>query len=157
MFKERKKVIQLCPTLCDPMECSLPDSSVHGIFQARVLEWGAIAQPLNGAIWFRDPFLPSPGTMLVVLYFFLLNLTYLICSLITFQFSSVQFISVTQSCLTLCDPMNCSMPGHPVHHQLPEFTKTHVHRVSDAIQPSYPLSSPSPPVPDPSQHQGLFQ
>ena len=57
-------------------------------------------------------------------------------------FSSVQFSSVTQSCPTLCDPMNCSTPGLPVHHQLPEFTQTHVHRVGDAIQPSHPLSSP---------------
>ena len=72
-------------------------------------------------------------------------------------FSSVQFSSVTQSCPTLCDPMNCSTPGLPVHHQLPEFIQTHVHRVSDAIQPSHPLSSPSPPAPNPSQHQGLFQ
>ena len=70
---------------------------------------------------------------------------------------SVQFSSVAQSCLTLCDPMNCSTPGLPVHHQLPEFTQTHIHRVSDAIQPSYPLSSPSPPAPNPSQHQSLFQ
>ena len=65
--------------------------------------------------------------------------------------------SVTQSCLTLCDPMNYSMPGLPVHHQLLDFTQTHVHRVGDAIQPSHPLSSPSPPAPNPSQHQGLFQ
>ena len=70
------------------------------------------------------------------------------------QFSSVQFISVTQSCLTLCDPMNRSTPGLPVHHQLPEFTQTHVHWVGDAIQLSHPLSSPSP-APNPSQHQGL--
>ena len=69
---------------------------------------------------------------------------------------SVQFSSVTQSCPTLCDPMNRSTPGLPVHHQLPEFTQTHVHRVGDAIQPSHPLSSPSP-APNPSQHQGLFQ
>ena len=69
---------------------------------------------------------------------------------------SVQFSSVAQSCPTLCDPMNCSTPGLPVHHQLPEFTQTHVHRVSDATQPSHPLSSPSP-APNPSQHQGLFQ
>ena len=62
------------------------------------------------------------------------------------QFSSVQLL---KSCLTLCDPMNCSMPGLPVHHQLPEFTQTHVHQVGDAIQPSYPLSSPSPPAPIP--------
>ena len=72
-------------------------------------------------------------------------------------FSSVQFSSVTQLCPTLCDPMNRSTPGLPVHHQLLEFTQTHVHRVSDAIQPSYPLSSPSPPAPNPSQHQSLFQ
>ena len=68
-----------------------------------------------------------------------------------------QFSSITQSCLTLCDPMNRSMPGLPIHHQLPEFTQTHAHRVGDAIQPSPPLSSPSPPAPNPSQHQGLFQ
>ena len=71
-------------------------------------------------------------------------------------FSSVQFSLVTQSCLTLCDPMNRSMPGLPVHHQLPELTQTHVHWVGDAIQPSHPLSSPSPPAPNPSQHQGFF-
>ena len=70
---------------------------------------------------------------------------------------SDQIRSVSQSCPTLCDPMNHSTPGPPVHHQLPEFTQTHVHRVSDAIQPSHPLSSPSPPAPNPSQHQSLFQ
>jgi len=70
---------------------------------------------------------------------------------------SFQFSSVAQSCPTLCDPMNRSTLGFPVHHQLPEFTQTHVHRVSDAIQPSHPLSSPSPLAPNPSQHQGLFQ
>ena len=68
--------------------------------------------------------------------------------------TSVQF---TQSCPTLCDPMNRSMTGLPVHQQLPEFTQIHAHRVGDAIQPSHPLSSPSPPAPNPSQHQGLFQ
>ena len=70
---------------------------------------------------------------------------------------SVQFSSVAQLCPTLCDPMNCSMPGLPVHHQLPEFPQTCVHRVSDAIQPSHPQSSPSSPAPNPSQHQSLFQ
>ena len=70
---------------------------------------------------------------------------------------SVQFSSVAQSCPTLCDPMNCSTPGLPVHHHLLEFTQIHVHRVGDAIQPSHPLSSPSPPAPNPSQHQSLFQ
>ena len=68
---------------------------------------------------------------------------------------SDQIRSVAQSCPTLCNPMNCSTPGLPVHHQLPEFTQTHVHRVCDAIQPSHPLSSPSPPAPNPSQHQSL--
>ena len=70
---------------------------------------------------------------------------------------SVQFSSVTQLCPTLWDPMNHSTPGLPVHHQLPEFTPTHVHRVSDAIQPSHPWSFPSPPARNPSQHQSLFQ
>ena len=70
---------------------------------------------------------------------------------------SVQFSSVAQSCLTLCDPVNHSTPGLPIHHHLPEFIQTQVHRVSDAIQPSHPRSSPSPPAPNPSQHQSLFQ
>ena len=87
------------------------------------------------------------------------------CSLIIYQLNhqgsphiaSVLFSSFAQLCPTFCDPMNCSTPGLPVHHQLPQFTQTHVHRVSDAIQPSHPLSSPSPPAPNPSQHQSLFQ
>ena len=70
---------------------------------------------------------------------------------------SVQFSSVTQSCPTLCNPMNCSTQGLPVHHQLSEFTQTQVHWVGDAIQPSHPLSSPSPPALNLSQHQGLFK
>ena len=69
------------------------------------------------------------------------------------QFSSVQMLSRVR----LCDPMNCITPGLPVHHQLPEFPQTHFHQVGDVIQPSRPLSSPSPPAPNPSQHQGLFQ
>ena len=77
---------------------------------------------------------------------------------LTFQKrTSLQFSSVAQSCPTLCDPMNCSTPGLPVHHQFPEFTQTHGHWVNDPIQPSHPLSSPSPPAPNPSQHQSLFQ
>ena len=106
------------PTLYDSIDCSLPSSSVHDIFQARILEWVAISF--------------SKGS------------------------SQLQIRSVTQSCPTFCDPMNRSMPGLPVHHQLPEFTQTHVHRVSDAIQPSHALSSPSPLAPNPSQHQSLF-
>ena len=71
--------------------------------------------------------------------------------------NSQLFSSLTQSCPTLWDPMNCSTPGLPVHHQLPNFTQTHAHRVGDAIQPFHPLLSPSPPAHNPSQHQGLFQ
>ena len=84
-----------------------------------------------------------------------------ICTVLWCQYfleeKSVQFSSVAQSCPTLCDPMNRSTPGLPVHHKVTEFTQTQVHRVSDAIQPSHPLASPSPPAPNPSQHQSLFQ
>ena len=73
------------------------------------------------------------------------------------NFGASQFSSVTQSCPTICDPMNRSTPGLPVHHQFLEFTQTYVHQVGDAIQPSHPLSSPFPPAPNPSQHQSLFQ
>ena len=78
-------------------------------------------------------------------------------SSIAFLWYSVQSSSVSYLCPTLCDPMNHSTPGLPVHHQLLEFTQTHVHLVSDAIQPCHALSSPSPPAPNPSQHQGLYQ
>ena len=77
--------------------------------------------------------------------------------LVLFEFIPFPFSSVAQSCPTFCDPMNRSMLGLPVHHQLPEFTQTHVHQVSDAIQPSHHLSSAAPPAPNPSQHQSLFQ
>ena len=91
-----------------------------------------------------------------------IDLSVLLClnhidSLKIVKATSVQFSSVSQSCLTLCDLMNRSMPGLPVHHQLLESTQTHAHRVGDAIQPSHPLLSPSPPASNPSQHQGLFQ
>ena len=101
-------VAQSCLTLWNPMDCSLTGSSVHGLFQARILEW-------------------------------------------------VQFSSVAQLCPTLCDPMDSSTPVLLVHHQIPEFTQTHVHWVSDAIQPSHPLSSPSLPAFNLSQHHGLFK
>ena len=73
------------------------------------------------------------------------------------HFCCFQFSSVSQSCLTLCDPINRRTPGLPVHHYLPEFTQTHVHRIGDVIQPSHPLSSPFPSAPKPFQHQSLFQ
>ena len=90
---------------------------------------------------------------LTSLYFCFLFRKWEIILLNRVQFSH----SVAQSCPTLCNPMNRSTPGLPVHHQLPEFTQTHAHRISDAIQPSHPLSYPSPHATNPSQHQGLFQ
>ena len=88
-------------------------------------------------------------------FFFYKNTNPIISGPHPYSLSSVQFSSVTQSCPTLCDPMNPSRPGLPIHQQLPEFTQTHAHQVGDAIQPSHHLLSPSPPAPDPSQHQGL--
>ena len=73
------------------------------------------------------------------------------------KFIVIQFSSVAQLCLTLCDPIDCSTPGFPVHHQFLEIVQTHVHHVGDTIQPSYPLLSPSPPTFNLSQNQGLFQ
>ena len=140
-----KSVTQSCPTLSNPMDCSLPGSSVHGIFQARVLEWGAIA---FSNIWGRGKqsiesvlkaaqvldlgFKPALRHM-----FKLLNES--VSKELKENMRTVQFSSVAQSCLTLCNPMNCSTPGLPVHHQLPEFTHTHVHQVGDTIQPSHSL------------------
>ena len=120
-----------------------------GIFQARILEWAAIS--LSRGIWSsqpRDQICVSciPGG------FFTIAPTGN-----TQRADLIQFSSVTQSCLTLCNSMNCSTPGLPVCHQLPELTQTHAHWVCDAIQPSHPLSSPSPPAFNLSQHQGLFQ
>ena len=144
-------VAQLCLTLCDPMDCSPPGSSVHGIFQARILEWEAIS--------YSPGDLPDPGIETVSLASPALAAGFVITVPLgkPHLSHSVQFSSVTQSCLTLCDPMNRSTPGLPVHHQLPEFTETHIHLVDDAIQPSHPLSSLFPPPPNPFQHQSLFQ
>ena len=105
------------------------------------------------------PTLPSPFGNNVYFLHLWLCLCFPNTFLCTFLLDSpsVQFTSVTQSCPTPWDPMNCIMPGLPVHYQLPEFNQTQVHQVSDASQPSHPLSSPFPPTPNPSQHQGLFQ
>ena len=122
----------------DPMDCYLPGSSVHGILQARILEWVAIPSG-RGSSQPRDPTHVSYVSCIdrwVLYHWGHLG------SPLTSLFCSVQFCSVTQSCPTLCDPMDCSTPGFPVHHQLPEFA--HVHPVGDAIQPFHFLSSPSP-------------
>ena len=99
--------------------------------------------------------------MNVLLYFLATNFFFNILILLSLSFivpysSRFQFSSVTQSCPALCEPMDCSTPGFPVHHKLPELAQTHVHQVSNAIQPSHPLSPPSP-IFNFSQHQGLFQ
>ena len=129
----------------------------------RILEW--VASPFssgsswhrnqNGVSWTAGRFFTS-WTTREALKFSIISYDYSFTIQVTL--SAVlqhQFNSVAQSCPTLCDPMNRSTPGLPVHHQLQEFTQTHVHRVGDAIQPSHPLLSPSPPAPNPSQHQGL--
>ena len=110
-------VTQSCLTLCDPVDHSLPSSSVHGIFKARILEWVAISFPGD---------LPNPGMELLCPVSPALAGGFYITEP-SGKPSSVQFSSVAQSCLTLCDSMNHKMPGLPVHHQLPEFTQTHVH------------------------------
>ena len=132
---------------CNPMDSSMPGCSVIGILQGRILEWVAVtfsrrcSQPRN-----QTRVSCIAGTFL---------LTELQGKPNEFQFSSVQFSrSVVSNSLR---PHESQHPGLPVHHQLPEFTQTHVHRVSDAIQPSHSLSSPSLPAPNPSQHQSLFQ
>ena len=135
------KVTQSCLTLCNPMDLYSPWNSpgqITGVGSLSLLQGIFPTQGLN----------PGPPHRRRVLY------------LLSHQGSpaSVSSVSsVAQSCPTLFDPMNRSTPGLPVHHQLPEFTQTHVHRVSDAIQPSHPLSSPSPPASNPSLHQSLFQ
>ena len=138
------------PDSLRPHGLYLPDSSNHGIFQARLLEWVAFQFHL---------FLEKPDILrysLVVFYTWCITVMWNLlhhCPV----FSSVQFSPVAQLCLTLCSSMDCSTPGLPVHHQLPEFTQTHVHWVSDAIQTSHPLSFPSCPSFNLSQHQGHFQ
>ena len=137
----------------DPMDCSPPVSSVHRILQARILEW--VAMPSSRG---SSPPRDQTSISCTAGEFFNHWATWEAQKeVMANKFSSVQFSSVAQLCPTLCDPMNCSTPGLPVHHQLPEFTQTHVHRVGDAVQPSHPLSSPSPPAFNLSQHQGLFK
>ena len=174
------KVAQSCPTLGDPMDCSCPGPSVHGMLQARILEWVAIpfsmgsSQPrdqIQRSPALQADSLPSepPGKRLRQVSLKTAELSgnmvlwgraegerwqtrgvRTACECADTSLPSglgqdptlVQFSSVAQLCPTFCDPMNRSTPGLPVHLQLPEFTQTHVHRVSDAIQPSHPLSSP---------------
>ena len=125
---------------------------LQGLFPG--MEPVSLASPALARRFFTTEPLGKPPTVLLQSKQLVVDCFLII---ILLQFSSVQFSSVTQSCPTLCDPMNRSTPGLPVHHHLLEFTQTHVHRVSDAIQPSHPLSSPFPPAPSASQNQSLFQ
>ena len=136
--------VQLYPTVCDPMDGTPPGSSLHGI--SRQEYWGGLSFPLPGDLPDPETESVSPASPALAHRFFTTETP-----------GETQFSSVTQSCPNLCDPMDGSMPGLPIHHQLLEFTQTHVHWVSDAIQPSHPLSSPSPPAFNLSQHQGLFK
>ena len=135
---------QLYPTLCDPMDSTPPGSSLHGI--SRQEYWGGLSFPLPGDLPDPETESVSPASPALAHRFFT-----------TEPPGEPQFSSVPQSCPNLCDSMDSSTPGLPVHHQLPEFMQTHVRRDGGTIQPSHPLSSPSPPAPNPSQHQSLFQ
>ena len=125
--------IQLCVTLCT-VACQAPLSR---ILQARILEW--VAPPKDWNLISYSPVMAGDSLQLAP------------------PWLSFSISSVSQLCPTFCNPMDCRTPGLPVHHQLQEFTQTHVHWVSDAIQPSHPLSSPSPPTFNLSQQQALFQ
>ena len=151
--KSESEVAQSCPTPSDPTDCSLPGSSIHGVFQERVLipsnfeATASLFSNIQGDLWY---FLFSSCQEQDTYCFSRSKLK-------GFSLSFSQFSLVTQSCPTLCNPMDCSTPGFPVQHQLPELVQTHVHWIDDAIQPSHPLSSPSHPVFNLSQHQGFFQ
>ena len=106
--------------------------------------------PITLQKWYDTERISQPCKFVFVYLYNWKRIVWNVCDVLSFS-------SVTQSCLTLCDPMDCSMPGFPVHHQLPELTQTLIHWVSDAILPSHPLSSPSPPAFNLFQHQGLFQ
>ena len=150
-------IAKSCLTPCDPVDCSTSGFPVlHYLpgFEQTHVQW------IDNVILPSHPLLPPPPPA------FNLSQHQGLFQWVGFYASGGQNIgasalasvsSVTQLCLTLCDPMDCSTPGLPVHHQLPDLGQTHVHRVSDAIQPSHPLSSPSPPTFNLSQHQGLFQ
>ena len=143
-----------------------------GEHEGREQSWGKAESPLGfsllGTRQTQDPTGLVGGLLLGVVYMILCqvwrglarNQQDRVCGVIKGNREkciSVQFSPVPQSCRTLCDPMDCGTPGFPVHHQLSEPTQTHVHRVGDAVQPTHPLLSPSPPAFNLSQHQHLFQ
>ena len=138
--------------------------TLKSLFQHHSLKASILWRPALFMVQLLQPYMTTGKTIALAIWIFVIKEIPLLFNtlsrfVIVFlpRSSSVQFSSVAQSCQTICDPMNHSMPGLPVHHHLPEFTQSHIHRVSDAIQPSHPLSSPSPPAPNPSQHQSLLQ
>ena len=141
------------PILWNLMDCNPPGSSVHGLFQAMILEWVAIS--------FSKGAFPTQGLNSGLLHCrrILYWLGHQGSPVFTFNDIAFSFIccSVAQSYRTLWDPMNCSKPGLPIHHQIPEYTQTHVHCVSDVIQSFHSQSAPSPPALIFTKHQGLFQ
>ena len=130
-------------------------SPLSMLFSMRILKWAGLPF-LGGSSWPRDWTYVSLDscTDRQVITSIILEAQ---CRKSWYNQIFSQFSSVAQSCLTLCNPMNHSTPGLPVHHQLPEFIQTHAHWVGDSIKPSHPLLSPSPPALNPSQHQSLFQ
>ena len=130
-FSPQYHLCKMCPTLCYIVACFLFCPSLYCMILLQYIH--SIFGAQLSCFW---------------------CLAKAVMGIIIHQFSSIQ---VTQSCLTLCDPMDCSVPGLPVHYQLPEFMQTYVHWVGNAIQPSHPLSSPSPAVLNLSHHQGLFK
>ena len=148
----RAKSLQPCLALCYPMDCNASGSSVSGFSGQEYWSGLPCLPPGNLPDQGVEPESLIPPAMAGG--FFPTSAGWDTPTIHSVQFSSVQLLSRP----TLCDPMNRSTPGLPVHHQLPtEFTQTHIHQVSDAIQPSHPLSSPSPSAPNPSHHQSLFQ
>ena len=140
------------PCLENPMDRGAWWAPVHGVAESPTQNFLLYAGTWKLA-WMEIRDITRVTWNLVLVFLFL---SFLSRGLVTIFSSSSKFSSVAQLCPILCDPMDCSMPGLPVHHQLPELVEIHVHRVNDAIQPSHPLSSPSR-APNPSQHQGLFQ
>ena len=149
LFCYYRPVAQLCPTLWDPLDCSIPGLPVpHHLPELAQVQVHCISDAIQSS----HPLMPSSPSSFIPQ-----SIPKSVTLPMSQLFASVQFSSVAQSCLTLCSPMDCSTPGLPVHHQLPELAQTHVHWVSDAIQLSDPLSPPSPPAVNLSQDQGLFQ
>ena len=152
---------QSCPALCDPMDYSPPGSSVHGIFQARILKELPFPSLGGSSLHRTRTCISCIGRRILNQLSHWGSLRWMLIRLnVVIIWPCIQILShysFVKSCPTLRDPMDCSIPGFPVLHYLPESAQTHEHWVNDIIQPSHPLLLPSPSALNPSQHQGLFQ